>query len=329
MTALQSRLNKAQALFAALMLGLILLAWAQPVLAAEVKNVNVLMILWRGETEAEKGFCERLEKTPGVNVSFTILNLDGNEKALDDFLGGLNAGEFDFIYTFGTTVTRKILAKVSDTPVIYNIVSRPVESGIVKSMESSGNNATGVSNAVPMDSALRAAKMLLRIRKITLVYNPSEKNSIIQRDELKSKQSMFGFTLAEAKIESKDRVAETVKAILDSKPDVVILPSDSTVTATAPKLVSLMNKHRIPTIVIVPEIVKDAGALLGIGPDYRELGEIAAQNLLMVAHGAKPSAVSSKKTARLHLVVNMRTARRLGITFPVQLLSMSTIVGVD
>lgn len=314
---------------AVVMSGMILLALAQPASASEVKNVNILMILWRGETKAEKGFRERLEKTPGVNAMFTVFNLDGNEKALDDFLGGLKAGEFDFIYTFGTTVTRKTLAKVRDTPVIYNIVSRPVESGIVKSMASSGNNATGVSNAVPMDSALRAAKMFLRIRRITLVYNPAEKNSIIQMNELKSKQSMFGFILAEAPLESKDHVTQTVKAILDSKPDVVILPTDSTVTASAPKLVELMNKHRIPTIVTVTEIVNDAGALLGIGPDYRELGEIAADNLLRIAHGAKPSSVSSKTTARLRLAVNMRTARRLGITFPVQLLSMSTVVGLD
>ena len=99
MTGLLSRLDKTRALLTAVMACLILLAGAQPALAAEVKNINVVMILWRGETKAEKGFRERLEKEPGVNVRFTIFNPDGDAKALDDFLDGLKAGKFDFIYT--------------------------------------------------------------------------------------------------------------------------------------------------------------------------------------------------------------------------------------
>lgn len=295
-------------------------------LADAPRKVSVLMILWRGETDAEKGFVEKLRSTPGIEFDFTVADADKDKKLLDDILDVSDLSLYDFIYTFGTTVTAKTLAKTKDKPVIFNIVARPVEAGIVKSMENSGNNATGVSSQAPMESALRAVRMVLSFRRIGFIYNPNEKNSVIQRDEIKAWQGKFGFILKEAALTSPESANTAVKAMLDAKVEAVILPSDSMVVESAPKLVAMLNQHKIPTITTVPELVKNAGVLLSIGADYRELGAIAAGDLLEILNGAKPSSVPIKTAKRLSLALNMKTARRLGVTLPVQMLSMSTLV---
>jgi putative ABC transport system substrate-binding protein len=295
-------------------------------LAGAPRKVRVLMILWRGETDAEKGFIEKLLKTPGIELDYTEANADNDENILADILDNSDLSEYDFIYTFGTTVTANALAKIKDKPIIFNVVARPVEAGIVKSMKSSGNNVTGVSSQTPMEMAVRALEMVIFFRKVGFVYNHKEKNSVIQREEIASWQGKFGFILKDADISSPEEASKAVKAILDAKVDAVMLPSDSMVVASASKLVALFNHHKIRTITTVPELVKNSGALLAIGPDYRELGGLAADTLLKILNGANPSSVPVKTAARLTLTINMKTARLLGVSLPIQLLSMSTLV---
>ncbi len=289
-------------------------------LTAGEKNVRVAMILWRGETPAEKGFMDELNKEKGLRFDFTAFNADQDNDKLKKIIAGLDSSRYDLIYTFGTTVTKAVMTKVKDRPVIFNIVARPVETGIIKSREDSGNNLTGASNTVPMDSAFKTMSLVIHIRKLGFIYNREEINSEVQKQEIEKLQRKYGFVLFGIPMTGHEDVPNALLRVLDLKADTVMFPADSLVKANADRLISFLNKNKIPTIAPMPEMVEENKALLALGPDYYQLGVLAAHNALEVLNGKKPSEVSTKTVHNLEITYNEETAHRLGISFPLQMI---------
>ena len=122
---------------------------------ASAKNLRVAMVLWRGETEAEKGFRDGL-KQQGDAVDYVVMNANQDRNELgrllrEDLRPKLES--FDYVYTYGTTVTLAAKTIVQDkVPVVFNIVADPVGAGLVKSVDASGGNIAGVTNEVPPDA---------------------------------------------------------------------------------------------------------------------------------------------------------------------------------
>ena len=290
------------------------------------EKVNIAMILWRGMTEAEKGFQARLQESERYDVEFTVFNAKQDKKKLDTIIDELDTSKYQLIYSFGTTVTKNLKNKISDIPIVFNIVSRPVKAKVIDSWEDSGCNITGASNAVPMASAFNTLSKVMYIGRLGFLYNPKEANSRIQRDEVKNLQEKFGYEMVDAPIESVEKIPEVIRRLVDAKVDAVLLPSDSLVKANADEIIPLLNKNKIPSIVSIPGMVKDNMAFIGLGPDYFELGKIAAAKALAILGGKKANKVPSSTVERLHITVNLTTARQIGVNVPIQILRISTVV---
>jgi len=298
----------------------------QPLGAEASERVEVAMVLWRGETVAEKGFRERLAASPDFEVVITAFDANQNMEKLDKILAGLDSRRFRLVYTFGTIVTQAALKQNSTIPVIFNIVQRPVEGKVAESMGHPGGRATGASNMVPMDSAFRTLGTLMNIRKLGFVYSSHDPAPRYQLAEIKQQEQRFGFKTLDFPIKGKEGVAATMKQVIDARVDAVIFPSDSFVKTNATRIIGILNQHRIPSVVVIPEMVSENGALISLGPDYRTLGQLAADNALQVLKGKKPADLPVRTVPSLSLVINLSTADRLGIHVPLQLLSVSTVV---
>ncbi len=310
-----------------LMLGLTATAWGDmsfgegtPKHYALDAKVNIAMVLWRGETPAEIGFINGLTRERGSYVNVSTFDAKQDKEELKRIVDGLDKSKYDLIYAFGTTVSTLLKEKITDIPIVFNVVSRPVKSGIINSWESSGNNLTGLSGMAPMDSVFKTLSLILHIRKLGFVYNLQETNSVIQKKEIETIQYKYGFVLVDAPIENVEKIEETLMRLIDAKVDAVMFPSDSMVISNADRLISVLNKHKIPTIVAVPQMVKEHGALLSLGADYYKLGMLAAQNALQIFDGQKPTDIPTRTVDNLKLTANFDTAQKLGITFPVQVI---------
>jgi len=297
-----------------------------PILAECRERVEVAMVLWRGETDAEKGFRERLAESKEYDVVIRAFDADQNNQKLDSILSSLDSKRFRLVYTFGTIITQTALAKKSDLPIIFNIVQRPVEAGIAESMDCPGGRATGASNLVQMESAFRTLNTLMNIRKLGFVYSSHDPAPLYQLADIRKQERRFGFHTLDFPIKGVEGIASTMKKVIDARPDAVIFPSDSFVKANAGRIVGILNKHRIPSIVVIPQMVKEDGALISLGPDYKTLGTLAAENALLVLAGKNPAYIPVRTVPQLSMVIQLSTADRLGIHIPLQLLSVSTVV---
>lgn len=290
------------------------------------ERVEIAMVLWRGETVAEKGFRERLAASPDYDVAITVFDANQSKERLDQILTGLDKKRFCLVYTFGTLVTQAALNKQSNLPIIFNIVQRPVEGRVVASMEKPGGRATGASNLVPMDSAFRTLGTLMNIRKLGFIYSSHDPAPRYQLAEIRKQQKRFGFKTFEFPIKNVEGIAGTMKQVIDARVDAVIFPSDSFVKANATRIIGILNQHRIPSVVVIPEMVSENGALISLGPDYSTLGQLAADNALLVLKGSSPAELPVRVVPQLSIMINLLTADRLGIHIPLQLLSVATVV---
>lgn len=317
-------MNKLKGLIASWLIGAIVMLSTTAVFAKN--DVHIAMVLWRGVTEAEQGFQAQLKESGEFGCHFEIFDANQDKKKLKTIIQALDPSKYDLIYAFGTTVTKMLKQRVSDRPIVFNIVSRPIKAKVIDSWENSGSNVTGASNAVPMHSAFSTVSRVLKIRRLGFLYNPKEDNSKIQRDEIEGLQGKFGYRMVDVPIETLDDLPGAIGKLLDGNVDAVLLPSDSFVKASADHIIPLLNENRIPSIVSIPAMVRDNQAFLGLGPDYYKLGKLAGEKAIAILRGNEPNQVPSSTLKRLHMTVNLSTARKIGVNVPVQVLRLATVV---
>lgn len=286
-------------------------------LAGETK-IQVAMVTWRGETEAEQGFVKGLEES-GLPIFFQHYDAARDLVRLEEIICRIKKSSAALVYVFGTTATQQVLKRIKDLPVVFNIVSRPVDTGIINSWKSSGNNATGASSQVPLTHQLKALKKVVNFQRLGVIYNPKEANSIIQRNLVKQQEKPLGFTLVDFKIVSQKDI-ETVLSGLETWVDAVYLPADSTTKALGRQIMGQVNDSKIPSLTALESMVEEDQALLGLVPNYYQLGRLAAKKAAQVLHGTPPSQIPSSTLDYFQIHVNMVTAQKIGIPVPSSIL---------
>ncbi|MCD4742462.1 MAG: ABC transporter substrate-binding protein, partial [Desulfobacteraceae bacterium] len=285
------------------------------------KEYCIAMITWRGETIAEKGFIDELDKSTH-EITLIKYNADQDNARLQKIITRICSNPVDIIYVFGTTATKAVLLRIKDIPVVFNIVSRPVGSGIIASWDCSKNNATGASNKVSAIHQLKTLKKVINYKNLGIIYNPKEQNSIIQRNNVKRLENTLHFSLKEYKVSREQDIFKTLPQMRD-KVDAVFLPADSMVKFLGKRIMEIVNKYKIPSLSSVGSMVPEDGVLLGFVPKYYELGRIAAKKAILILNGTKPSDIPSSVLDHYDISVNMKTAKNINIQIPMSVLVMA------
>ncbi|MDD5204660.1 MAG: ABC transporter substrate-binding protein [Desulfobacterales bacterium] len=283
-------------------------------------RVSVAMITWRGETDAEKGFVEGLDRN---NHEISIVKYHANQSRplLHAIIERIRERRVDLIYVFGTTATQIVLSRVKDTPVVFNIVSLPVATGIIADWENSGNNSTGASNQVPIRQQLKAFKKTVPFDTLGVIFNPLEQNSVLQKNLAKALGQEMRFRLTEFPIRSRADV-KTLSGLMDSV-QAVYFPADSLIKSLGKEIMTTINGLRIPSMAAVQSMVPEEGVLLGLVPNYYDLGLLAAGKANQILGGKPPTRVPSSTLNHFQFWVNMKTAMSIGVQIPISTLVMA------
>jgi putative tryptophan/tyrosine transport system substrate-binding protein len=285
------------------------------------KEYQIAMITWRGETIAEKGFIDELNKS-AHDMAVTKYHAGQDNFQLQRIITQIQATPVDIIYVFGTTATKAVLLRIKHTPVVFNIVSRPVGSGIIASWECSKNNATGASNKVSTKNQLKTLKKVIDYKTLGIIYNPREHNSTLQRNTVKQLENRFHFSLKEYKISNEQDILKILPQ-MKNKVDAVFLPADSMIKSLGIKIMEKVNQYKIPSLSSVGSMVPEDGVLIGFVPKYYELGRIAAQKAIRILDGENPWDIPSSVLDYSNISVNMKTARQIQIQIPLSILVMA------
>src|SRR5262245_8668386 len=226
-----------------------------------------------------------------------------------------------------TTNTQGVLAAKSATqtiPIAFLVGTDPVESGLVESLNRPGGNATGVS-LIDVEVTAKRIELLHQLiptaTSIALFVNP--KNPITTRAETREARlaaKALGLRLLVLEAASSDDITVAFTALVRQQASAVLVSSEALFFTVQDELIDLAMRHKVPISIPQPEGVRK-GALFGYGANtkdaFRELGVFAGRLL----KGERPADLPVQRSVKIDLLINLKTAKTLGLEVPPSLLA--------
>jgi ABC-type uncharacterized transport system substrate-binding protein len=279
------------------------------------QNLHIAMVLWRGETEAERGFKAGMQEL-GYSVNYSSFDAGQELKKLGQVFQEISKdiGQYDYVYTFGTTVSRRAKVIISErVPQIFNAVTDPVGAGIVESMTSPGKGIGGVSDSIPSALQIRAILEVMKVKKLGLFFNPREKNSMLIRDEFYQHARDNNFEIIDFRSPPAANLLEhNLQQLVDHPTlvDAVFFPSDSFLASRAHYIGAKLKEARIPSFGSLKEYIQ-GGLLMGFVVDYFSLGRAAAAIIDKHQKGSKLQDIPVVLPSEHPLYINKSTKELL------------------
>jgi len=321
----------------------LLLPLSHSLIAATNEPKQVVMLLWRGVTDAERGFMEYLSSQ--IDVKYTLLDAKRDRDVLAQYVDNIQSYDADLIYTFGTTTTLSLLGteekpshfrQSSNTPVVFSIVTDPVGSKIVSSTTESERNFTGVSHIVPHEVQFNAIQKLPNIETMGIVFNPLENNAVITARKIQMLSAKFGMSVYLYPLRTKNSkpdlssLSSVIDTMLEDNVQLAYLPPDSYIISQGKGIVDSLHQQGIATFSATESPIRKHNALFGIVSRYYNVGEFAGHKAEQIlTNKSTPQAVPIEPLSQYSYIVNIGAARTLDYYPPVSILKISELIGGD
>ncbi|OGG57442.1 hypothetical protein A2853_03705 [Candidatus Kaiserbacteria bacterium RIFCSPHIGHO2_01_FULL_55_17] len=262
---------------------------------------------------------EELGYRDGENVRYVITEVSTDLASTKRNIGQLLEQRPDLVYTMGVLATRAAKEAAEDleidAPIVFAVVSDPVGSGFVESMQHPGGNITGITPASNLTASKRLELLHEMLPSITRVVHPWNDEKTSGAAALREIASSLGLMLVERQIPDVAGFVEFLRTYPFRQGDAILRPSDSIGAGGFNDAVALALEHKVP-LVGTNEGDTERGALMSYGTNYGDIGEAAARIAELILRGASPSEIPVEEATRFYLTVNLDTARKIGVTVP-------------
>jgi putative ABC transport system substrate-binding protein len=260
------------------------------------------------------------------NVVFEYRDAEGKLERLRALAAELVALKVDVIVAGGGTPAALAAKQETRTlPIVFTAAADPVTDGLVPSLARPGSNVTGLSLLIPdlVGKRLEQFKQAVPgISQVAVLWQPGGLGERTESDMLKEAEAAaralgvrLQFVEARGPADFERAFSDMTRARADA---LTVLPSP-TFLYERRRLVDLAAKNRLPTVFAFREYV-DAGGLMSYGPDIADMYRRAATYVDKILKGAKPADLPVEQPTKFELVINLKTAKALGLTIPPSLL---------
>lgn len=285
--------------------------------AQDSKSVAVLAIVEHPALDAIRDGARDELKAEGYevgkNLKWEYQSAQGNVSTAAQIARKFVGDKPDAIIGIATPTAQAVAAATKTVPLVYSGVTDPVAAQLVKSWDASGTNVTGVSDKLPLDKQVALIKRVVpNAKRVGMVYNPGEANSVVVVNELKKLLPAAGLTLVEAAAPRTVDISSAANSLV-GKVDVIYTNTDNNVVSAYESLVKVANDRKIPLVASDTDSVK-RGAIAALGINYYDLGRQTGKVVGRILKGEKPGAIASQTSSNLELFVNTAAAAKQGVT---------------
>jgi putative tryptophan/tyrosine transport system substrate-binding protein len=195
----------------------------------------------------------------------------------------------------------------------------PVAAGLVESLARPGGNVTGITN---LGTELGGKRLELlkevvpKIARVAVLYNPTNPNSVREvKEDLPFAARALGMTIQPWEVRDADAFDKVFAAIGKQRPDGLYLPTGPQMFTNAKRIAGFALKSRLPSVYGRKEAV-DAGGLMSYGADIADSYRRVAYYVDRILKGAKPADLPVEQPTKFELVINLKTAKQIGVTIP-------------
>ena len=259
----------------------------------------------------------------GQNLRLEYRSADGRAERFPSLAAELVGLKVDLIVTRGTPAAQAAKTATSTIPVVMAAIGEPLGMGVIASLARPGGNVTGLSAFVTELSGKRielTKEMFPSTSRIGYLLNMSNQVSAPQWEATKAAASKLGLLAELFDIRSEQDIVAAFKLVKDQKVDALSIGIDALTQAKAGLIVELAGRQKLPTIYPAREFV-EVGGLASYGPSYPDLYFRAATLIDKIFKGAKPADLPVQQPTKLELIINLKTAKALGLTVPPPLLA--------
>ena len=227
----------------------------------------------------------------------------------------------DIIVTVGSAVP--IVKQATSTiPIVFAVAIDPVGSGLVASLAKPGGNVTGLSiqaNELAGKRLELLREVLPQLRRLAIIFNADNTQPVLEMGETQAEARRLGLEVTPLAIRRAEDITPAFQA-LKTRADALYVAVDQLIVANRMPIVTSALGERLPTIFSTSDFARD-GALMSYGPNYSDLFRHSADYVDKILRGSKPGDIPVEQPTKFELVINLTTAKTLGLTIPPTLIA--------
>jgi putative ABC transport system substrate-binding protein len=260
----------------------------------------------------------------GKNIAFEERTAEGNADRLGGVARELVASRVDVIVTPGVNASRAARQATRTIPIVMVHAGDPVGAGLIASLDRPGGNVTGTTNFSYAGKQVELMREVVpRAAKLAILLNPSNANASKYVTDAMEAGRKFNLSIAVAEASRVEDLPNAFALIRDVRPDALLVMGEPFLYEHRAEVFAFTASARIPAGHDLPNMARE-GALVAYGPLIPDHYVMAARYVDRILKGAKPADLPVEQPARFELVVNLKTAKALGLT-----ISQSIIVRAD
>ena len=276
-------------------------------------------VLWQAFVDGmrERGWIE------GKNVTFERLYSEGRNDRLPALAAQLVQSNVDLIVTVGTPPSLAAKDATKTIPIVFFAVGDPVGSGLVASLARPGGNLTGASRIGP-ETAVKQLELLKEMvpkaSRIAMFVNDRFPLHTVLSAKVEPAARSLGVTLIPIQVRAPEDFDAAFATLAREKIDALFILGEPMIGAQRERIAQLALDHRMPAISPF-DLATEAGLLLSYSSSLVDEARSVAPYVDRILKGAKPADLPVERTTRFYLLINMKTATKIGLTVPPSLLS--------
>lgn len=288
-------------------------------------KIGVLYLIENSAFEDMKdGIVDELKANGYDNID--VQCAQGDATTLQTIAQNMADGSYKAVFTIATPATQAMVNQECDTPTFFCAVSAPVEAGVISDMDNPDKNATGTSNAIPIEDIFEFAdKLTPDIETWGFIYCTSEDNSVNTANSAKEYCDANNIPYEEVTVTNSSEVQQAAETLAD-KVDGIFIPNDSVVQSAMTTVTEVARDNKIPVYGSSKTMVL-SGAFATIAISDTEIGKQTAQmGLEYLKDGKALTDIPSVVVPATETVINQTTLDALGIDLPEDIKSTASIV---
>jgi len=259
----------------------------------------------------------------GKNIIIEYRFAEGKEDRLPELATELVRLKVDAVFTAGTPAIYALKQATKTIPIVFFSTSDPIGTGVVASLAHPGGNITGIS-ALASDLWPKRLELLKEISpklsRVAMLWNKNNAGMALEARATQEVAGPLGVALQDRGIKDPNELEVVFAVMTKDRPDAFLALMDPVLNSQRTRILDFLAKNRLPAIFQSTDWV-EAGGLMSYGPSYPELFRRLAIQMDKVLKGAKPADIPVEQPTKFELVINLNTAKQIGLTIPPDMLA--------
>jgi putative ABC transport system substrate-binding protein len=272
--------------------------------------------------EAFRQGLRELGYVEGQNIAIESRWTEGKDDRLPALAADLVRSKVDVVVAETGAATRAAQQATRTIPIVMSLVNDPVGSGLVASLARPGGNVTGLTIMSPdlVGKQLELLKEVVpKMSRVALLRHPDNPASAAQLREAEAAAQALGLRLQTLEARSPQEIDGAFAAMTRERAGALLVIPDTLFWSQRRQIVELAVKRRLPSM-RMGEAYAEAGGLMSYGPSYLDLERRAATFVDKILKGANPADLPVAQPTKFELVINLKTAKAIGLAIPQPLL---------